>query len=331
MNSHPSSDSPGHDQAALWAARLEGSDLSAADRAALDAWLAEDPSHRALLSSYCQFSADLEVQLPALVEAGFVEMPAKAQPERAWWTFPRIAGFATLAVAVFVLGFLVARPGAQAENFASPPGQRQTFALADGTRVELDAHTTLQFTARGSERRAKLEGGEAFFVVTKDKSRPFIVETPTGSVRVTGTTFDVRTDVATLDVMVVEGSVQVNPGEATGAAAATTIPLGAGDRFSAKAGEITKRKLSPEALDELLSWRQGIVFFVDAPLDAALQRFARYQGRTIRVTPVAAALRVSGRYSLDDLEGFLASVEEPLEIRIARDPGGALEVSRRSE
>ena len=59
-------DPAAEDQAALWAARLDGSVLSTADRIALDAWLAVSPDHRTLLSRYCQFSADLEQQMPLL-------------------------------------------------------------------------------------------------------------------------------------------------------------------------------------------------------------------------------------------------------------------------
>ena len=76
MNPSPAPISPAIDtDAALWAARLEGGTLDAADRNALDAWLAASPAHRAALSMYCQFSADLEVQLPALVGAGRVALP----------------------------------------------------------------------------------------------------------------------------------------------------------------------------------------------------------------------------------------------------------------
>ena len=75
MNPSPAPISPAIDtDAALWAARLEGGTLDAADGNALDAWLAASPAHRAALSLYCQFSADLEVQLPALVAAGRVAL-----------------------------------------------------------------------------------------------------------------------------------------------------------------------------------------------------------------------------------------------------------------
>ena len=70
------------EQASLWAARLDGSVLSAAERIALDAWLAVDPVHRDLLSQYCQFSADLEQKLPALIEASALDLPPASARRR---------------------------------------------------------------------------------------------------------------------------------------------------------------------------------------------------------------------------------------------------------
>ena len=76
MNSSFSRHDPAVDeQAANWAARLDGDVLEADERAALDAWLAQEPSHRAALSGYCQLSADLEEQLPKLIASGAIRLP----------------------------------------------------------------------------------------------------------------------------------------------------------------------------------------------------------------------------------------------------------------
>src|SRR5688572_32627171 len=97
--------------------------------------------------------------------------------------------------------------------------ERGSRTLADGTRVELNANTSLRFENTRTQRLVQLASGEAHFIVTKDESRPFIVQTPAGSVRVTGTTFNVRSDPArnTFEVTVVEGSVQVRTGATGGA------------------------------------------------------------------------------------------------------------------
>lgn len=332
MNSSPSHyDRAVDEQAAIWAARLDGDVLEASERSALDAWLAESPEHRAALSQYCQLSADLEERLPELVAAGAVAMPAQKKPRRIW-SFPSFAGLALAAAAAVALVVWVNRPAPQVQNFVSAIAQRATYTLADGTHVELNGHTSLRFENSKTERRVRLAGGEAFFMVTKDKSRPFIVETPTGSVRVTGTTFNVRSDstIASFDVTVVEGSVQVRPSEAAGGSAASNItPLVGGEQLSAHAGMVTKKALSTNALSDELLWREGKVVFIDTPLAEAAARFAHYHGRSITVDPAVAAEPIGGVHSLDDLTGFLNFVNLELPAKVSYDPNGAASIASR--
>jgi transmembrane sensor len=175
----------------------------------------------------------------------------------------------------------------------------------------------------------RLAAGEAFFAVHKDATRPFIVETPAGSVRVTGTKFDVRTETdGALEVTVVEGSVQAHPGEAAGRPS-TPVQLGAGDQLSAGPGGVSVHTLPAAALEDALAWRQGQIVFDGVPLREALARFARYHGRGITATPEAAELRVGARFSLDDLDGFFAGLEEVLPVRVTHNLNGTVQVSRR--
>jgi transmembrane sensor len=335
MNSSPRHLDPAtEEQAALWAARLDGSVLSAADRTALDEWLAGDPARRALLSHYCQFSADLEQQLPLI--AGIRELsaeipaPKTAQP-LPWLRRPLMAGAMLTAAAAVALVFWTARPRAQRENIATPVAQRQSLTLADGTRVELNALTSLQVEIDGKGRRVRLASGEAFFAVHKDSTRLFTVETPAGSVRVTGTQFDVRTETATaLEVTVLEGSVQARPGK-PGGADRPPVALAAGDRLSARDGEASVQTLSAGAIDDALAWRQGQIVFKDVPLREALARFGRYHGRSITATPEAAGLGVGGRFSLDDLDGFLAFIEESQPVKVTHNLNGTVLVTRRAD
>lgn len=328
----PSSFNPAADeQAALWAARLEGSSLSSDERAALDTWLAEDPTHRTLLSQYCQFSADLEEQLPLLVAADLVTMPEQKTSRRS----SKIVWFTTAALAAAAAVMVLVRPHsapAPFQNLATPVAQRQSVILPDGTRVELNAQTSLAMESNGPERRVRLADGEAFFEVSKDPSRPFIVVTPSGSVRVTGTKFDVHTEPGLpFEVTVVEGSVQVRPGELSGAQTSAPFSLGAGDHLSADMHGVTVQALSSSSVSDTLAWRRGQVVFNDTPLRDALARFARYHGRGITTTPEAANLKVGGLYSLDDIDGFFAAVEEFLPVRVTHDLSGTVRVGLREQ
>jgi len=319
------------EQAALWAARLDGSELSAADRRELEAWLAASPSHRTLLSNYCQFSADLEQQLPLL--EGIKEQSAEARnlPETAklypWLRWPRLAGAMLTAAAAVALVFWLARPTEQTASFATSAAHRQMLSLADGTKVELNVQTGILVEINHSERHVRLASGEAFFSVSKDPARPFIIETPAGSVRVTGTQFNVRTETSfALHVTVREGTVQVRPGKTS-----APVMLTAGDMFSSGPAGLEVKNLSPTELDDELAWRQGQIVFRAAPLQEALARFARYHGRGITAVPEVAHLKIGGHYSLDDLDGFLAQLEEFLPVRVTHESNGTVQVSRRDE
>ena len=313
MNSSPQrQDTAIDEQAAYWAARLEGDVLEARERAELDAWLAGSPAHRAALAGYCQFSADLEEQLPKLVASGAVRMPPNA-PARRRWAFPRMVAFACAAAAVVAAGIWVVRPAPEVQDVVAGVARRTAQTLADGTRVELNAHTSLRFENTGKERRARLTGGEAIFIVAKDPSRPFIVETPSGSVRVTGTVFNVRTEPgeALFEVTVVEGSVEVRPRESAGG----PVALQAHDFLSVKAKQVTQREISEAELEEVLAWRHGQIVFNDVPLSEAVARFARYHGRSITLNPRLAKEPIGGRHSIDDLSGFIRSIETAFDVK----------------
>jgi transmembrane sensor len=225
------------------------------------------------------------------------------------------------------------RPAAP-QSITTAVAQRQTVTLADGSRIELNARTSLQVELTSTERRVRLASGEAFFQVTKDPSRPFTVETPAGSVRVTGTAFNVLAESpAALDVTVTEGTVAVRPSvTAGGSDTAAPSALTAGDHLSARATTgVSVKPISTAALANILAWRQGAVVFDDVPLAEALARFAHYHGRGITASPGAAQLRISSRFNLDDLDGFFASLSDLHQVRATRDASGLYHVSLRTE
>ena len=95
----------------------------------------------------------------------------------------------------------------------TPKGGEYTIMLADGTKVWVNAATEIRYPVKfaGKERRVRLEG-EAYFEVTKDTARPFIVEANGMEVKVYGTQFNVNTRRDDqIQTTLVEGSVSVKP------------------------------------------------------------------------------------------------------------------------
>jgi transmembrane sensor len=326
------SDRGSDEQAALWAARLECAELTPSQSAELEAWLAGNPARRALLSSYCVLSAKLDRAVPELAAEGAFSVQPRPAQERVGWSGLRIAmaGIvaAALTASVVWYGWQSGRP----EKIAAAVGQRRSFTLADGSHIELNANTSVVVENGRGERRVRLDNGEAFFVVSKDKSRPFIVETPAGSVRVTGTQFNVLTESTTqLEVTVVEGTVQVRPGSGKQEDAAAPVILGAGDRVSVESGGARLRALSASEVDDALAWRNGHIVCAGMPLSEVLARVGHYHGIRITATPGAANKQLGAISSLDNLDSFLSDLEQGLSVRVKRQADGSIIVGLPTE
>ena len=75
-----------------------------------------------------------------------------------------------------------------------PRGGEYMLVLTDGTKVWVNADSRLKFPVRFREdhREVYLLSGEAYFEVERDESKPFLVHTSRGCVKVLGTEFNVR-------------------------------------------------------------------------------------------------------------------------------------------
>lgn len=91
-----------------------------------------------------------------------------------------------------------------------PRGGEYVLTLSDGTQVWLNAESEIRYPIQftGDKRVVYLEG-EAFFTVTPDKEKPFIVVSPKASVSVLGTEFNLRAyaDEGNVQTTLVTGSV----------------------------------------------------------------------------------------------------------------------------
>lgn len=94
---------------------------------------------------------------------------------------------------------------------------QRIVTLPDGTTAWLNSRTEIEYPAAFGKTRTVSVEGEAFFKVTPDAGKPFIVEAGGVSVRVLGTEFnvDARRGAATTAITLMSGSVEVICGENT--------------------------------------------------------------------------------------------------------------------
>lgn len=95
-----------------------------------------------------------------------------------------------------------------------PYGRQFSLELSDGTKIQLNAGTSLKFPIQfieGQNRQVFIEYGEAFFEVAKDPNHPFIVNNNNVDITVLGTQFNVSAypEDEFVSTVLVEGSVKL--------------------------------------------------------------------------------------------------------------------------
>ncbi|MCS3798872.1 FecR domain-containing protein [Niastella sp. OAS944] len=182
-----------------------------------------------------------------------------------------------------------------------PRGVRMVrVMLADGTMVWLNTASSLKYPTAfsGNERKVELTG-EAYFEVTHDAARSFLVSTKNITVNVLGTGFNVSAydDDEHSNVVLVKGSVALTANGNTGVLTKQLTP-GNMASFSAGTDNIA---VSAVKTDEFVSWKDGYLIFRQAPLEKIVKRISRYYDAYIDTKNLAHSDETfSGRLDLQN-------------------------------
>lgn len=186
---------------------------------------------------------------------------------------------------------------AQMQMVAVPAGQRAQITLADGTKVWLNAQSTLSYSPQfgRSDRDVELDG-EAYFEVAKNEDIPFNVNTETNQVRVVGTHFNVCAYRGTNEftTTLLEGVVDIY---ARGGEHPLTR-LGVNEAFITRDGKYRKERFTDF---DYLRWKDGLYCFDDAPFNLLLGKLEKYYKVKIIVqNPEVLNYRCTGKFKDQD-------------------------------
>ncbi|MFM2288032.1 MAG: hypothetical protein RL684_1175, partial [Pseudomonadota bacterium] len=171
------------------------------------------PDRKDVLSDAYEADQSVEEWLKERVESR--SQPSGVRPGTAQqvrgrkWIWLAAAALAAVAIGITSTMRYAAFHGSQVDLFATRSGEQIELTLADGSRVWLGPRSTLQVNFTADRRGLRLIGGEAFFSVRKDHSRPFVVSSASGDITAVGTAFNVRTVPGRVTVSVSEGVVTV--------------------------------------------------------------------------------------------------------------------------
>jgi ferric-dicitrate binding protein FerR (iron transport regulator) len=216
--------------------------------------------------------------------------------------FSQIRRIAAIIVIAALLGILAYQDLYTETQVADPvlreisieKGHRGNVTLSDGTQVQLngDSKIVLPSVFEEDKREITLKG-EAFFDVTHNPDRPFIIHVGEGIVRVVGTKLDVRSypEDDGVRVVVKQGRVELKSRKdfVKGTAVLTAGEMG---KLFWKDNQIKERTI--DDLDVFISWTQGYLKFKDTPMkEVAKQLERKYDIRVEFRNPELKKLRLT--------------------------------------
>ncbi len=201
----------------------------------------------------------------------------------------------------------------------APKGQISKCVLADGTQVWLNAGTTITYdpTLKGNYREVKLDG-EAYFRVSKNKHKPFVVTTKQAQIKVLGTVFNLKaySGEDKVETTLEEGSVEFSLNGSN----ADPIKIKPGEQV---VYNISENKITQEKVDIYLqtAWKDGKYVFKDADLQTIIKELERlYDVRIHLKDDSLMHLRFRGMFEYDqNIFSALETLEETTNMKYRMD------------
>jgi transmembrane sensor len=322
-------------QAAEWVVQLRSPDRPANCEQAFADWLRVSPVHvREYLHAVEVWeglghpevagatSCDLlvrEASATNLVRLPGTQSPAEAVSDPA----PRRRfGFTRVAVpgALIVIAILAYLGWRQLTVFdvATGVGEQHSTVLPDHSIVELNTQSEIRVAFNSAERRVELLRGEAFFDVSKDPARPFVVYTDVATAKAVGTRFSVYRALTGTIVTVAEGRVLVRHHTE----AVEVVP-----GTQAEARPDRPVQMHTANIERTLAWRERRLVFDGAPLEEVVKEFNRYNSPPLVIAdPRLNGQRISGVFGANDSESLLDFLVKMDHVTIHRDGAESIRI-----
>lgn len=306
------------DVAAEWAIRIDVNDLTDADNARLDAWLAENPAHAPALQRALLLWSDLDAAATVAKRRRQAHGRGDMQRKRGKSPRRRVLAAAAAVAAAFVLVSGVAMRDEigyhlQADVYTGT-GENRTLALAGGGTLKLDARTAIAFRDDAGHRGVELLTGRVQVEVGHEDPRPFHLLVRGAEIVDTGTVFQVDARDKDTEVSVSQGGVSVN-------ASGRKVDAGAGESLLVDADGMPGHAVTADVYT-LTAWTRGRLVFEDIPLAEVVAEIQRYYpGRIVLLDTGAGQRRVSGVFDATRPMDALHVIERNLHLRLKRWPG----------
>ncbi len=160
-------------------------------------------------------------------------------------------------------------------TITTPRGGQYQLTLSDGSRVWLNAESSIRFPASftGKERRVEMTG-EGYFEIAHNASKPFTVSAEGMEVEVLGTIFNVNAykDEPEMKTTLLEGSVKVK----RGIPSKIIKPGEQAQIINTNFGNDPVIQVSTVNIEEVIAWKNGLFYFSNSNIKAVMSQISRW-------------------------------------------------------
>jgi len=227
-------------------------------------------------------------------------------------------------------------PIVQTSVYRTDRAKHEVVNLVDGSQLRVGARSSVFVTYTDKGRYLVLEGGEAFFKVAHDSTRPFVVQAGSISIRAVGTEFSVRRAAERVMVTVNRGLVDVVPqfdlqasqqSRADAPRSKDRVRIGAGERVTLSSTDSHLAVMDAEP-GAALAWQSGRLEFVDEPLRAVVATINRYSERELILTDSKLGeLSFTGTVYEGRVNEWLQALQQVFPIRVVSQGSDAILLS----
>lgn len=203
-----------------------------------------------------------------------------------------------------------------------PKGKQYHFVLPDGTKVWLNAATTLTYPAQfDGERRVVTIDGEAYFDVVPDERHPFVVKSNLQELEVLGTSFNISSydDDNYVKTTLVEGRVQIKGSATSGNLSSTILKPGQQSTIMQGKHDIY---VQPVDIGESIAWRNGVFIFNNEEIKVAMKKISRWYNVDVEYEKGIEEKLIGGSIQrFDDINELMKSLQATGLLRYKMERG----------
>lgn len=320
--------------AAEWVLKVDRG-LTGEEQDALFDWLAMDPLHAEAYQRRRQEWSELDIFAQWKPEHSIEPNPdlladlRSAKVKR----LPRIplAIAAGLVLAFGLWGFLRLNSPEQLPLFAieTPVSNYQRHVLQDGSIIELNRGSRISVSYDADSRKVELLSGEAYFTVSKNPLRPFIVSAGSIAVEAIGTAFNVEYRPDSVEVLVTEGRVRLGRSHFSDSLDSLSITTEKTDELVAGQKTVVDDEslrspspvetVSPSDIVKRLAWKSGLLQYTASPLSKVVAEFNLYNETQIVIADqVLAEREITATLRPNDIDAFTGLLELTLNVQVER-------------